>query len=222
MVAGALEGLPDHADLAVHHPGGAEHVRTGLGLRDAHPGVDLQRRVVVHGALGGEHAAVAVVGELVQAQVGHHDEPVPHLRLHVPDGPVQDAVRVQGGAADGVARGRHAEQHDAAQAQLGGLGRGGLERVRGVLHDARHRGDRHGLGGALLDEGRQDQLGGVQARLGDEAAHRGGPAQTPGTVQREGHDGVTRSWFGDPSSLGAEADRAPGTVMAPRPPSRGP
>ena len=39
-----------------------------------------------------------------------------------------------------------------------------------MLYDARHRRDRHRLGGALLDEDRQDQLARPDGRLGDEPA----------------------------------------------------
>ena len=65
-----------NADLAVHHPGQAEHVGAGAGLREPHRGIPLERRVVVDAAVGVEDPAVAVVGELVEAQVGHDDEVV--------------------------------------------------------------------------------------------------------------------------------------------------
>ena len=42
-----------------------------------------QRRVVVHAAVGGEHSAVAVRGELVQAQVAHDHGGVADLGHHV-------------------------------------------------------------------------------------------------------------------------------------------
>ena len=90
------------ADLAVHHPAQADHVGAGRRLGQGHLGVPDQRRVVVDGAAGGEHAAVAVVGELVEAQVGLHDERVAHLGDGVGDGEVEDAVRVGRLRADGV------------------------------------------------------------------------------------------------------------------------
>ena len=62
---------------------------------DAHAAVDLQRGVVVDPTLVVEHAAVAVVGELVEAQVGHHEQVVAGLGAGVGDGDVEDAVRVE-------------------------------------------------------------------------------------------------------------------------------
>ena len=46
---------------------------------------------------------MAVVGEFVQADVAHHHEVVAHLGPDVADGLVQDAVRVEGRRALGVA-----------------------------------------------------------------------------------------------------------------------
>ena len=117
------------ADLAVHHAGRAEHMRPGVGLRHGHPAIDLQGGVVVHVAVVVEHAAVAMVGEFVQADVTHHHEVVADLGSHVPDGLVQYAVRVQRSGALGIAPGRDAEEHDAADPQLHGLRGGTPERV---------------------------------------------------------------------------------------------
>ena len=74
-----VEGRPDHADLAVHHPAGPDEVDARGGLGERHLAVDLEGAVVVDAAVGVEHAAVAVVGELVEAQVRHHRELVAHL-----------------------------------------------------------------------------------------------------------------------------------------------
>ena len=62
------------ADLAVHHPGRGDDVGPGLGLGHGHLGVALEGQVVVDVAPVVEDAAVAVVGVLVEAQVGdeHH------------------------------------------------------------------------------------------------------------------------------------------------------
>ncbi len=69
-VARVVERAADRRHLAVHHAAGADQVRAGLGLRDRDPPVALERRVVVDlAAVGVEHAAVAVVGVLVQAEV---------------------------------------------------------------------------------------------------------------------------------------------------------
>src|SRR5581483_12169286 len=56
-VAGAVEGGPDGADLAVHHPAGGDDVGAGAGLGQGDGGVALQRGVVVDFTPGGEDAA---------------------------------------------------------------------------------------------------------------------------------------------------------------------
>ena len=73
---GVVERVADGADLAVHHPARPEHVGAGVGLRERHGDVADERRVVVDDARRRpvQHAAVAVVGELVEAEVGHDDE----------------------------------------------------------------------------------------------------------------------------------------------------
>ena len=75
----------------------------GGGLRERHRAVALQRRVVVHAAAVVEDAAVAVVGELVQAQVGHQHEVVADGVAHGPQRDVEDAV----GVVRAGARARH-------------------------------------------------------------------------------------------------------------------
>ncbi len=68
-------------------------MRSGLGLREGHLAIADQARVVVDPAFGIEHAAVPVIGELVEAQVALHDEGVPGLVDGDPSGDIQDAVR---------------------------------------------------------------------------------------------------------------------------------
>ncbi len=99
-MAGRVQRLAYDADLAVHHSGRADHVDPGLGLGHRHLGVAEQGRVVVDAAVGGQHAAVAVRGELVQAQVAHHHGGVADLGDHVADRDVEDAVRVGAAGAD--------------------------------------------------------------------------------------------------------------------------
>ena len=69
LAPGRVQRRPDGADLAVHHPAGPDHVGPGLGLGQGHLGVALQRGVVVDRAGRRQHPAVAVVGELVEAEV---------------------------------------------------------------------------------------------------------------------------------------------------------
>jgi hypothetical protein len=141
-----------HRNLAVHLEGGVV--------------VDLPGVV--------EHAAVAVVGELVQAEVRHQHGLVAELRVQVPQGDVQDAVRVEAAGADRVLVFRDAEQHQPTDAGLDRLDRGLPQALAGVLDDAGHGRDRYRLGRALLDEHGQHQLAGPHGRLGDEPAHGGG------------------------------------------------
>ena len=74
-----VQGAPDGRHLAVHHPGGSGHVRPGPGLGHGGPGVELEGGVVVHRAMAVQHAAMPVVGVLVDAEVGHEDHLVAHL-----------------------------------------------------------------------------------------------------------------------------------------------
>nr|BFE67625.1 hypothetical protein GCM10020092_009260 [Actinoplanes digitatis] len=136
---GVVEGPADHADLAVHHPGGADDVRSGLGLRDGHLAVELEGGVVVDGPVGGQDPAVSVRGELVEAQVAHDNCRVADLGDQVAQPDVQDAVGVDAAGAGLVLGGvvGHAEQHQAADARADRLVRGLAQRLAGVLHDAR-------------------------------------------------------------------------------------
>ena len=169
----AVERVADHRDLAVHHAAGPHDVGAGGGLGARHLGVHLEGGVVVDRSAGGEDAAVAVVGELVEAQVGHHRQRVAHLGGDVGDRDVEDARRGRRHRCPSASLVvGHAEEHDPAEAGLGRLGRGPLQRVARVLHDARHAADRHRLGGALADEHRQHQLARGQAGLGDQVAQR--------------------------------------------------
>ena len=63
-------------------PEGRDDVGAGARLRDGHLGVEQEGRVVVDAAALVEHAAVAVVGELVEARVGHDDEVVTDRVAH--------------------------------------------------------------------------------------------------------------------------------------------
>ncbi|CAK7281994.1 hypothetical protein SGPA1_12787 [Streptomyces misionensis JCM 4497] len=160
----------------------------GVGLDLGHLGVPLQGGVVVDAALGVQHPAVPVVGELVQAQIGHDEEVVADLGAHIAQGDLEDAVGVGPGGALAVllALLRHAEEHDPGDSGRHRVQRRLLQAVAGVLHDAGHGRDRHRLADALADERGQDQVGGVQARLGDHPPHDGRGPQPPGTRTGEG------------------------------------
>ena len=109
----------------------------GLGQRGL--GVDLERGVVVDVAALVEHAAVAVVGVLVDAQVGDQHDVVAEVAAQVGQRELHDAVGVEGAAADGVLARRHAEQHDGADAERRQLGDLLAQALAGVLDDAGQR-----------------------------------------------------------------------------------
>ena len=128
-----------------------------------------------------------VVGELVEAQVGHYDDGIADLVLDLGDADVEDPVGGGGTATGGIAGRGHAEQHDAAEAEVDRLTRGLAKRGTRVLHDARKRRDRHRSVDPLTHEQREYETGRMQARLGDESTHRGGTAQSTRALLREGH-----------------------------------
>ena len=80
-----------------------------------------------------EDTAVPVVGELVEAEVGLHDESVADLGDRVGDRQVEDPGRVRGLRADGVPDGRDGEEHHAAQPGARSLRDRLAQRVAGVL-----------------------------------------------------------------------------------------
>ena len=152
----------------------------GAGLLERHRAVPLEGGVVVDAAAVVEHAAVAVVGELVEAQVGLHDESARGCLDGDPRRDVEDAVGVGGARAACVAHLGHAEQHHAADARGRGIRHRLRQALEGVLHDARHRRDRHRGGHALAHEDRQHELGRV----------RGGSRTRAGAWRRSRGDGV--------------------------------
>ena len=143
-----------------------------------HLGVHLERRVVVDPAVGGEHAAVAVVGELVEAQVAHHRERVADLGDHVGDRDVEDAVGVEraasrwrpsrSGMPNSITPPSPSSAASAAALQ---------QRVAGVLDDAGHRGDRPRLGDAPRARTAAAPAGAARARS------RRPSAAAPGVVR---------------------------------------
>ena len=104
----AVEGGPDGRHLAVHHPARRHDVGARRRPGRARSAVQLERRVVADLAVGTEHAAVPVVGVLVEAEVRHQDELVAHRVAHGAQRDLHDAVGVPGAASLGVldARGR--------------------------------------------------------------------------------------------------------------------
>ena len=161
-VPGVVERAAHRRDLAVHHPRGPHHVGPGRGQRESHLRVARQGGVVVHspgcGTVLDEHSAVAMVGELVQAQVGHDDDVAADLSHNVANREVEDPLRIGRAGPGRIPGARDAEEHHPAEPGASSLLRSDPERVARVVHHPRHRGDRHRLTGALPDEQGQDQL----------------------------------------------------------------
>src|SRR5690606_8546980 len=128
-----------------------------------------ERRIVVDTAGVVEHAAMAVVGELVEAQIGLHDECVTHLACGDTGRDVEDAVALGRPGAHGILVLRNPEEHDAADARLRRPLQFDAERVERVLHDARHGRDGARLVDPLCHEHRQHELRGLHASLRREA-----------------------------------------------------
>ena len=148
---------------------------------------------------------MAVIGELVQTQVGLHGEPAGGRLGRDADGAVEDTVRIDRAGADRVAVGRDAEQHDAADTRSGSLLDDGREAVERMLRHARHARDGLRRVDVLFHEHRQHELRGVQPGLGDEAPQGGAvpqAAQAPDGIR--GH-GVTSGDRGRESSSASRA-----------------
>jgi hypothetical protein len=107
---------------------------------------------------GGEHAAVAVVGVLAQAEVGDQGDLVAEVAGEGLEGPLHDPLGRPCLGALGVLGRRHAEQQQRRDTQRGQLGGLLPQAVEGVLVVAWHRGDRDRLADALLDEQGSDQV----------------------------------------------------------------
>ena len=87
-----IERSADRRDLAVHHPRRRDHVGPCIRLRDGDARVALDRHVVVDVTGLGEDAAVAVIRVLVEAVVGHEDEPVTDFVAQVAQRDLHDTV----------------------------------------------------------------------------------------------------------------------------------
>ena len=140
-------------------------------VQHRHLGVDLDRRVIVDRARRSEHAAVSVIGELVQADVRHHQAVVADFLAHRPNGGGQDAVRIERAGPAGILVLGDAEEHDARQTRVGGLHRRLPERVESVLNDPGHGADRAWLPQPFGHEHGQDQLARLEAGLGNHGPH---------------------------------------------------
>ena len=227
------------ADLAVHHPARRDDVSAGTGLGHRGLGVDLERRVVVDVAALVEHAAVAVVGVLVDAEVG--DQRRRRRRRRRAGRRGASCTMPSGSKAplpDGVLVRRHAEQDDGAarrarparSTSLRRLSRcAGRRRAATRSAAARSMPSRTNSGAT--------RSAGAHGRLGDEVAHRRRAAQPPrpvvgniGAIVRAGSPTTDRTTRTDRPVMSPPVDRerggdggddvVAGRVMATRPRSR--
>ena len=116
--------------------------------------------------------AVAVIGVLVDAQVGHEHDRVAELGAQVAQRDLHDAVGIGGAAADGVLLRRHAEEDHRLHAELDQVAHLGAQRIEGVLHHAGERLDRVRLADALTDEQRGDEIVDTDVHVGDQVTQR--------------------------------------------------
>ena len=144
----------------------------GLGMNDGLPGEHLEGGVVIYvqpAAALGQCAAVAVVGELAEADVGD-DEQIGHRILQTANGLGHDSRLAGGVASRGVLGSGDAEKDDAADAQVGDLLAFGGEQVGRDLVVARHGADWLTKPPAGSDEQGQDQVGRTDRHLADQVA----------------------------------------------------
>ena len=136
-----------------------------------------------------DDAAVPMVGELVEAGVGHEDGVVAEVGAQRGQRTVQDSVGAVGTGSQRVLvlGTRYAEQHQPTDAGSDRLLGGGAQRIERVLHDAGHRGDRLGLVQTVRDEHRQHQMARREVGLGHQAAHGRSRAEAARTNRRAGH-----------------------------------
>ena len=147
-------------------------------------------RVVVDvGAVGGQHAAVAVVGVLVQAEVADHDGVVAELLAQRGDRPLADARR--GSRPRSPRRPCVAGTPNSMNARtpVSAISTASLRSDSSVCWNwpgMEAIGDR--LVDAFLGEQRRDQVAGVERGLAHQRAQRGRAPQPPGTRRGEAHD----------------------------------
>ena len=163
MVTLAVQGGADRPHLAIHHAARRHDVRAGLGLGQRDAPVQLDGGVVLHLAIRPEYPAVAVVGVLVEAEVGHQDELIAHAIAQGAQGALDDAVGVVGLRPGRILRRRDAEEDQAGDAERHETLGLDDERVDRMLGLAGHGRDRRRPVDTLADEERGDQIIDAQA-----------------------------------------------------------
>ena len=186
-----IESLADRLHASVHHVGGRDEIRAGLGGQDRHFHERFDGAVIVHVRAGGvQHAVVAVRGVGVEGDVGE-DHRAGRLRLHFADGAVGEVRRVEGfgafgGLAGRVDLGEEGHAMDAEGEQFRALG---AELGERDAADAGKGADGFGHV-AFGDEERLDQVAGFDDRFAEHGADTGrGPeaAEADGLVEGGRH-----------------------------------
>ena len=169
-------------------PEGAITSAPALGLRDGDRRVALQRGVVVDLAGVGEQAAVAVVGVLVEAVVGHQDERVAHLVAQVAQRDLHHAVGGVGAASRGRPWWSGTPKRITAGTPRSASARTSLRRLSwvccttpGIDDDRLRRVE------PLLHEQRRDQVVDREPGFGHQPPHRGRAAEPAHASRRERH-----------------------------------
>jgi hypothetical protein len=128
-----------------------------------------------------------MVGEFVEAGVGHQHGVIAEVLGQIPQRNVEDAVLGHAHRSGRVLVGlaRHPEQHQPADTRAHRVGRRVAQRVAGVLYDAGHRCDGARLVDAVGDEHRQDQLPWLQRGFRHEPPQRRRRPEPAGAMARK-------------------------------------
>ena len=159
-----VERLADAGDAAVHHVAWRHQIRAGARLDDSGLPQQVHGRIIVHVAAR-DHAAMAVIGVLAQADVPDDDQ-IGDRALYRANRLLHDPLIVVRLRASRVLRRRNPEQDHAAQSER----RGALgifhQLIHGELRHAWQGGDGAAHSFAVHDELRPHQLRRNDMRLG--------------------------------------------------------
>ena len=188
-MAGGVQAVADRGHLTVHHAARGHHVSSGLCLRHSQFHVLSVGGVIIDAPTLVEHTAVAVIGEFVEAGVGHQHGVVAEILRQIAQGHVEDAVRshADGPAGVLVLVARNPEEHQPADTGGHRVGGGPAQRLPAVLDHTGHRRDGLGFVDTVGDEHRQHQMPWLQRCFSDEPTHGRRRAQSPGTLPGKSH-----------------------------------
>ena len=161
----------------IHHVARRDDIGARLGVGHRFAREQVERGIVVHVALGREQAAVAMIGVLTHAHVGHHQQ----LRILALDRAHRfghGTVRVPRRRARRVFRIGNAEEQDAANARVDGALRILEQFVDARLEDARHGADGRTNALPRAHEERPQELRTVEPRFAHDTTQCIGAAQT--------------------------------------------